>query len=58
MIPELLRTWRHANHMTIEEAAKRLDLTWDVYRRAEIGKPMAPATFMKIMGWICGTNTI
>ena len=51
-IGELLKCWRHHHHMSIEEAAKTVGVSWDVYRRVELGSAMKPDTFQRIMVWM------
>ena len=51
-IAELLKAWRHHHMMTIEEASRRIGVSWDIYRRVEKGEEMSLKTFLKIMEWI------
>lgn len=51
-IAELLKSWRHRNEMTIEEAAKHLELATDTYRRIEKGSAMQGETLAVILKWL------
>ena len=42
----------------VDEAAKIIGLPWDTYRRVENGVDMRPATFMRIMEWLCGNERL
>jgi hypothetical protein len=57
-IGQVLKGWRHSNQLTIDEAAKIIGLPWDTYRRVENGGDMRPATFMRIMEWLCGNERL
>ena len=42
--------------MSLDEVSQRIGLSWGVYRRVEMGYPMSPETFTRIMQWICSDD--
>ncbi len=57
-LAEVLHGWRHSEKLSIAEAAQIIGLPFDTYYRVERGGPMRPATFMRIITWLCGNEQL
>lgn len=51
-LAELFEAWRYHHHMTIDQAAKRVGIPWDTYRRMEKGDRVTMKTFAKLLDWM------
>ena len=48
----VLRSWRHHEELSLAEAAERVGLTLDTYRRVERGAAMEARTLITILHWL------
>jgi transcriptional regulator with XRE-family HTH domain len=48
----VLRSWRHHEEMTLQQAAEKVGLSLDTYRRLEMGGKMEGDTLAKVLRWL------
>lgn len=51
-IADLLRAWRHHEHMSVREAAERVGIPSSTYARIEKGYPPSGETLAVILRWM------